>query len=238
VSPAAAAIAKEAVVTESKTFKRRVRERMSKTGESYTSARSEIVQKRERNNAARTRLTTAAEDLMADAKLKAATGRDWKTWISLLDRWGARDHKHAEIARYLMDEHKVPGWWAQTITVGYERTTGLRLKHQQKDGFSVSASKTIGVPVGSLFDAFVKPAKRKRWLQDGTMRVRTSQPYRNARFDWNDGTTRVVVGFIDKGDSKSTVSLAHEKLPDADEAETAKLAWKERLTALKDYLES
>jgi hypothetical protein len=48
----------------------------------------------------------------------------------------------------------------------------------------------------------------------------------------------VNVAFIDKGPSKATVAVAHEKLPDADEAETAKASWRARLADLKSFLES
>jgi hypothetical protein len=177
------------------------------------------------------------EDRIADTKLKDATGKDWEQWFSILDRWGAKDRKHAEIASFLVEEREVPGWWAQTITVGYERARGLRLKHQKADGFEISASKTIAVPVDVLFKMFVDPERLKGWLKDGKMRLRNSRPNRGARFDWEDGSTRVVVGFTDKGPSTSAVSLAHQKLPGPDEAETAKAAWKKRLGALQTHLE-
>jgi hypothetical protein len=188
------------------------------------------------SRAARTRRTAAA-DRPSDEKVEDATGKRWDAWFSILDRWGAREAKHGETVGFLMDEHHVSGWWAQTITVGYERARGMRLKHQQADGFTVYASKTIAVPVEALFDAFVKPRSRRRWLTDGTMSLRTSQPSRTARFSWGDGSTRVSVSFTDKGPSKSSVAVAHERLPDPDEAETAKLSWRERLSDLKSFLE-
>jgi hypothetical protein len=165
VSPAAATETKEVAVTEKRSFKRRVRERMSKTGESYTAARTQMAQKRDRVKAARTRLA-AADERVSDAKIKEATGKKWDQWFSILDRGGARDKKHGEIARFLTDTHDVEGWWAQSITVGYERARGMRLKYQQSDGFTISASKTIAVPLDVLFDAFVDGRKRKRWLTD------------------------------------------------------------------------
>ena len=227
-------------MTESKTFKRRVRERMAKTGESYTSARTQLSAKRERIEGARARLTAPAEELQSDTKLREATGKGWDEWIAALDAWGARTKKHPQIARYLIDELGVPGWWAQTVTVGYERATGLRLKHQQKDGFSITATKTVNVPVDELYFAFVDDVERKRWFEEASMSLRTETRTRvkGARFDWEDGSTRVVAWFEAKGPSKSTLSLAHEKLPDPDEAETMKLMWRERLVELKRYLES
>jgi len=211
---------------------------MLKTGESYTAARGQVAQKRDRVQSARKRLAETNE-IVSEAKMKEATGKKWDQWFAILDRWGARKKKHPEIARFLIEERGVDGWWAQSITVGYERARGMRLKYQQPDGtFSVTASKTVAVPLDTLFDAFVNARQRSRWLTDGKMSLRTSQPGYTARFNWEDGSTRVIVGFIDKGPSKSNVALAHERLADADEAETTKAMWKEQLASLKSFLES
>jgi hypothetical protein len=48
----------------------------------------------------------------------------------------------------------------------------------------------------------------------------------------------VNVGFTAKGPSRSSVAVAHERLPDADEAEAAKAQWRARLLELKTFLES
>jgi hypothetical protein len=94
----------------------------------------------------------------------------------MLDRWGARDRMYRETVRHLMDEHGVEGWWAQAITYGYERSRGMRRKHQQADGFTVDASRTIAVPIEVAFDGFVNSRRRKGWLTAGTMSPRTSSP--------------------------------------------------------------
>ena len=224
-------------MTTQKLFKRRVRERMSKTGESYTAARRHVEPGRDRVETARTRLASAKE-LASDEKLAEATGHDWDAWLGLLDRWGARERKHRETVDYLIAEHGVPGWWAQAVTTGYERARGLRLKHQQPDGFTVYASKTVGVPIDVLFDAFVDDRLRPQWLTDGAMALRTAQPGKVARFDWAGGPSRVLVTFEEKGPAKSTAYVSHERLPDEAAAEAAKALWKQRVIALKSYLES
>ena len=175
---------------------------------------------------------------MSDAAIQKSTGKTWDEWFPILDAWGARERTHTEIARYVSEEHGVPGWWSQSVTVAYEQARGMRLKYERPDGFSVTASKTIAVSVEVLYDAFVDDVRRKEWLTDGWMSLRTAQPGRTARFDWEDGSTRVNVGFTEKGPSKSSVAVAHERLPDADEAETAKARWKARLIELKALLES
>jgi uncharacterized protein YndB with AHSA1/START domain len=114
----------------------------------------------------------------------------------------------------------------------------MRIKHQQATGFTVYASRTVGVPLETLFRAFVDDATRAAWLRDGTMSPRSSQPEKVARFDWADGASRILVTFEEKGPSRSTAHVAHERLSNATEAEAAKAAWKQRLAALKDFLEA
>lgn len=224
-------------MTRDASFKRRVRDRMTKTGESYAAARRHVDEKRERVGAARGRLADTT-DRPSEERVVEATGRRWDEWFAVLDGWGARARTHGETAAFLVEEHGVPGWWSQSITVWYQRERGMRLKHQQADGFSVSASKTVAAPPDAVFTAFVDARTRRRWLTGARMRLRASTPVRTARFDWDGGATRVNVTFDAKSPTKTVVAVAHERLPDPDEAEAAKTAWRERLNALKSYLES
>lgn len=88
-----------------------------------------------------------------------------------------------------------------------------------------------------LYDAFVDESLRETWLPDGRQRERTATKPKSARFDWDDCETRVIVGFTAQGEAKSTVALAHERLPDAEEADRMKTFWRERVAALKEELE-
>jgi hypothetical protein len=84
------------------------------------------------------------DQTMSDARLGAGTGRSVDQWFALLDGVGATARSHAQIARWLAEEHEVPGWWAQSITVRYEQARGMRLPGQQPDGtFSVSVSRSL-----------------------------------------------------------------------------------------------
>jgi uncharacterized protein DUF4287 len=171
--------------------------------------------------------------------VRRATGRDQAEWFALLDKWGAPDREYRDIADWLTGKHGVSKWWAQKIIIEYQEERGLRPPGVRPDGsFEVSASKTMPVPVERLFDVFVSTRERKKWLTDGRMSLRTSEPGQSARFDWEDGTTRVNVAFGDKGPSKSTVTVAHVRLPDAGKAANTKVRWRERLGELKSFLES
>jgi hypothetical protein len=220
-------------MTRQKTFKRRVRQRMAKTGESYTAARRMLIAQGDRPDAP----IPEFEPPVADETVVAATGRGWQAWFEALDAWGAATRSHTEIARWLREEQGVEGWYSQSITVGYERARGLRAPGERPDGFAVGASRTIAVPVQELFDAFTDESLRERWLPGADLRVRTATAPRTARYDWEDGSTRVIVGFEDMGEAKSRVAVSHERLPDADAADEMKSWWRERLTALKTQLE-
>jgi hypothetical protein len=128
-------------------------------------------------------------------------------------------------------------WNAQAVTVSYERARGLRVVGQRTDGFTVTASKTVAVPVEQLYAAFVDPGRRARWLPGADLRERTHIEPRSARFDWGDGPSRVHVTLVPKDDAKSTAALEHSRLADAAEAARMKPFWRERLVALKESLE-
>lgn len=174
----------------------------------------------------------------SETGVRRATGRDRDEWFSLLDARGAAGRPFREIADWLTGEHDLSRWWAQKLIVEYEQARGLRPAGARPNGtFAGTASKTVGVPVERLFEAFADARVRRRWLPGAKMRVRTTERGRSARFDWKDGGTRVNATFLKKGRAKSQVGVEHTHLPDARSAEKMKAFWRERLAGLKDLLE-
>jgi len=220
-------------VTEHRSFKRLVRARMEKTGESYTAARAMLLRAEGPADGAVPRLKTS------DDNIRRRTGRGWEEWFAILDEWGAADRPHREIARWLAEQQgAVPlAWNVQAIVGGYELTRGLREVGEKDDGFAITASRTVAAPVERLYDAFVDRSLRDRWFADGELSERIATRPKSARFDWGDGTTRVNVTFLARDDGKSTVALEHRRLSDAGEAARLKAFWRERLVALKATLE-
>jgi Domain of unknown function (DUF4287) len=214
-------------MTRQKAQKRATRARMAKTGESYTAARRHVVKPKEQPR---------AEDLpQTDANLREHTGKGWRQWFRILDAWGAKRQKHKDIASYLMEEHGVPGWWAQAITLGYERSRGMRARYQTLTGsFQVSVSKTFPFSVGKLYGAFAGEPRRNRWLERGMLKVRKTLKNRSIRFDLADGTSRVVAYFDPKDRSKTTVTVMHERLHSAEAVEEMRAFWKDRLRRLAE----
>lgn len=220
-------------MTVQKSFKRLVRARMAKTGESYTAARAILLRAEGPRDNGGPRLSTS------DERIRERTKRGWEEWFALLDEWGAADRSHREIARWVAEQLQIAplAWNAQAITASYEQTRGLRVAGEKADGFAVYVSRTIAVPVPRLYDAFVDPARRERWLAGDELSERTATSPKSARFDWEAGASRVNVTFLNKGPSKSTVALEHRRLRDAQAAERMKAYWRRQLTTLKELLE-
>ena len=224
---------------------------MARTGESYTTARRQVLAKARTSTPASAKQQVAVAsagtpaggraqmDRISAALLRERTGRDWDEWCTLLDRWGAVERTHTETARWLVTTHDVPGWWAQTITVGYEQARGLRAPGQRRGGgFEAAVSRTVAVPVAELFEAFADETTRRRWLPDVEVRVRTATAPKTFRADWAGGPTRIAVGFTPMNETKGRVAVLHERLADAEETDRLKAYWRERLAALKQLLES
>jgi hypothetical protein len=229
-------------MTQNKDLKRLVRARMKKTGESYTSARAQITRKpKEKTPTAATPAAASIKDYaklagMSDAAIKEKTGCTWEKWVKSLDYHGAEKMSHRDIAQLVSKTYKVPSWWTQTVTVGYERIKGLRARGQRRDGsYEATKSRTFNVPVDALFDAWNDTRKRNEWLTGATVKVRSATKPKYLRLDWN-GNSIIAVGFLSKGSTKSSVAIQHSKLPDRATADSLRKYWSDQLENLAGVL--
>jgi len=65
---------------------------------------------------------------VSDEAVEKATGKRWDRWFSILQKAGASDMNHTEIAYLLSTKYIKNGWWAQMVTVEYERTLRKKKK--------------------------------------------------------------------------------------------------------------
>jgi len=217
-------------MTTNKAHKHAVRVRMPKTGESYTSARSQL-------QAPASLPPREAEPEVSDEAVRRGTGRGWDDWFRILDERGSADFSHRDTAAWLTATQEVSGWWAQSITVGYERARGLRKPHQTAQGFEVSVSKTYPVAVDVLWSAITDERARSAWLGPDVLRERTTNAPRNARFDFGADSSRVLASLEPRGETKSTLFIAHSRLAGPDGVEAMRAYWRERLSELSQRLE-
>lgn len=176
---------------------------------------------------------------IGSAAVLAKTGKSFDEWFALLDKVGAPNWPHKEIAAHLYDECGCPNWWGQMIAVGYEQARGLRVKNQSCSGtFTANASKTVSVPVAALFKSWNDPDDLIRWLPEAaSMTVRKATANKSLRITWIDGRTSVEVNFWMKGEAKSQVAVQHSKLASPSEVSHWKAFWASALLKLQAHLE-
>jgi hypothetical protein len=174
---------------------------------------------------------------MSDAAVKAKTGMNWRGWFELLDDAGARKLGHKAIAQTLAAKHGVPGWWAQMLTVEYERARGLRAKHETSRGFSVSVSKTVAASVSDLYAAVARDARRKQWFPRGAFAMSSQTKDKYLRGSWNEGA-RLEMGFYAKGAGKAQIAIQVSTLARRADVEMQRKAWRAALSKLQGVLEA
>jgi hypothetical protein len=173
-------------------------------------------------------------DMAGDDAVRAATGRPFEEWVSLLSDVGAETWPHPRIARWLADDQGVDGWWAQNLTVRYEQATGRRQPGQQADGtFSASSSRSVprtgngaadgtgaagGFDASDAFEAVVAAASAELGLEPRARREHELRP--NARWTLLSGETALVA--VEPAGGSLRIAVMFEKLPDSASTVTAK----------------
>lgn len=178
----------------------------------------------------------AAPDV-SDERIRENTGRGWDDWVAVIDAGPSRQASHTTIAAWLVEEHGVDGWWAQGVTVGYERLTGRRLPCQMKDGtFSVSRSKTLSMG-GEEFRERLHDDAARAALLPGLSSVPRSKPTTKApKFALSDAESGKDLGTLqfrlEPASAGAKLVVTHEKLPHPQAAEKWKQHWGDWLESL------
>lgn len=214
-------------MTQQETFKRRIRERMVKTGERYTAARRALIAEPTDERG------WVADPELSDERVRAATGRGWEEWRQIIDDWPGHDDGHSAIASYVRDDLGVDDWWAQTVTVGYERITGRRLPYQQPDGtFTAGKSRTVTVDRDALRELLLSEEGRADLFPNQSTALRSRSTAKVLRLGMDEGVTQVAVDPLEDGRAK--IAIAHEKLPTPESVELWKAFWTDWLEALDE----
>src|SRR5688572_3767522 len=183
------------------------------------------------------KLQPAAHGGISSAAVKHATGKGWDEWCRIIDKAGGAKLDHKQIAQMLHDKYDVRPWWTQMVTVGYEQARGRRIRHQTTSGYSVSASKTLGVSAAGAFLWWKMDRCRKQWLGDADVAVHRATPSKSVRATWNASTAKPVksisVNIYPKDKKRATMTIQHEKLASEAEAKKMKAYWGRQLTRLE-----
>ena len=179
---------------------------------------------------------------ISDDSVSKATGKRWSEWFSILDKAGAKKMVHLDVVRLIQKKHlgrakaginvaTRSGWWAQMVTVEYERERGLRSVNQNATGFLVAVHKTASCSVVELqkkWNAILKtPAVKKKNL------VRIPSKTKRAMLRYSSAVGGVVVMFDARGSGKSRIMVEAIKLPNKAAVESARAFWKKVLHTLE-----
>jgi hypothetical protein len=225
-------------MTQAKKLKQEIRARARKTGESYTAARRQVLLARQKSQ---TPPAPPSKPVAGEASVVKKTGHGYDHWFAVLDAFGAPAKGHTAAAAHLHDDHGVPGWHSQMITVTYERARGLRVTNQSCAGdFQVSVSKAVPAPVGRVVESLTN-SKPAEWLKDSalarmlgsaTASVKGDASAR-LRFRWDASVVEIRITAKKGG---ATVVADNTKLSDAAQVEKRRQLWREALEALKEQL--
>jgi hypothetical protein len=254
-------------MTRARALKQIIRARAAKTGERYTTARRHVLRalRAEPPSVASHPAPVMTSDApsakpasattkggLSDAKAREKTGHGLDYWFDVLDRFGGVEKGHTAAARHLYDAHSVPGWYAQGITVAYERARGVRAVNQRCDGeYEVSVSKVVKASAAGIADALADARRRKRWaagVDAGLVQalaaafvapsskgfVVRADGQGRFRYKW-DGTI-VQMNVLPKPGDKVSVVVTNSKLADAGMVETRRTMWRAALDALSGAL--
>lgn len=242
-------------MTRARALKQTIRARAAKTGERYTAARRHVLASLAAKPAQAAPAASgppapgppSSKGSVSDTKIRQKTGHGLDHWFAVLDRFGGAAKGHAALARHLYDEHGVPGWHSQAITVAYEQARGVRVVNQRCDGeYEVSVSKVLAGSTADVVGALSDSRLRRRWAKDadaeliGALAASLEGPAAKDivvrpdglgrhRYKWGD--TTVQLHLVPKAGKVSLVAT-NMKLRDAAMVEARRAQWRGALEAL------
>ncbi len=172
---------------------------------------------------------------ISDEAVMARTGRTWDQWFALFDKEGAVELGHREIVKLAAKKGGAGPWWRQMVTVEYERSRGLRRKHETATGFSVSISKTFVVDLAALFSAASDAGRRRKWFPVGELKVSSQTENKYLSASWN-GAARLEINFMAKPGGKAQIAVQLRKLAKKSDVERERMLWKDALGKLQTLL--
>jgi len=170
----------------------------------------------------------------SDAGIQAKTGKTYSDWFAILDAAGARKMTHKEFVATLDSQYRLGKWWAQKIAIIYKHERGLREKHETQSGYQITVSRTFHFPASKLYKMWHDKKVRSKWLKGDSLTLLSATANKSLRGSWDNGKSRVEVGFYPKGQSKCQVVVRHTKLGGSAEASRTKKYWTEALDRLRD----
>lgn len=167
--------------------------------------------------------------------IETGSGILWKDWLTFLDKYN--DLGHADLAKIAYENiqsegrSKSPEWWAQAVTIAYERHIGKRQTGQQHNGkFSVTVSKTVSGTMDETLVSWLTRVNGMRTLRNIEIkeepRVSQTEKWRYWRCSLADGS-KISVNIQQKPTgSQSILAVNHDNLAKPEDVNIWREFWK------------
>lgn len=192
---------------------------------------------------------------ISESAVKQATNKTWNEWHQTLSKENASNMSHKEIVSLLRNRHKISHWWAQTITVDYEKLIKRRLIGQTvSTGFQVGVQTTLNLPLKEAWNFLMSSTGIITWLgvvpdfdlsqtkkyqtENGVIgEIRVFRPFHHIRLSWKpkdwSKTSTLQFTVVSNSPNKTSIRVHHEKLADAKTRIKMKNHWNNVLGELK-----
>jgi uncharacterized protein YndB with AHSA1/START domain len=186
------------------------------------------------------------------------TAKNWDEWIAVLEKAGARNLEHREIAALLKKKYKLTEWWQHAVAWGFEVHIGRKVEGRNAKGrWSLTATKSLPVGAKKVWAYMVSGEGQARWLrpldaisialketfetEDGFFgEIRTMRKGERVRFSWNDVEwdrhSYVQMFIVKRPGEKCLLAFMHTELPDSRSRDQLRARWKASLDAVATEL--
>lgn len=183
--------------------------------------------------------------------VKKHTSRSWDEWIAILEKLGAKNLDHREIAALLTKKYKLTYWWKHVVASGYEIHIGRKVEGRNAKGrWSLTATKSLHLSAEDLWKFLVSEEGQAVWLkpldpisiepkatfetEDGFYgEIRTMRKLRHVRLSWSDPewsrASYVQMILVKRPGAKCLMAFTHGELPDSRSRELMRKRWKDVL---------
>ena len=170
--------------------------------------------------------------------IETGSGILWTDWLEILAPH--KDLDHASMAKLVNGEivkvgkSKSSEWWAQAVTIAYERHIGRRQIGQTCDGnFSVTVSKTMLGDMDTALATWLELVSDRAEFDDvpikGQPRISETEKWRYWRCDLEDGSKLSVNIQTKSPGDKSALAINHDKLSVAEDVDRWRTYWSAKL---------
>lgn len=194
-------------------------------------------------------------EVIKDTSVMKATGKPLAHWFNTIENSKRGNLSHKEIANFLHKECGLTPWWAQEVTVLYEKSIGRRVTGQTQDsGFQVGISKTLPIRKEALWDIITSPKGFALIVGDETdaknainqnqtsktgieYRITTYEAYSHMRMQWRlpewMDYSILQVRVIEQRSGNAALTFHQEKMASKKIREEMRQYWKDRFDRLK-----